>query len=167
MRSHDAKTTRTQRRRAQALVEFGLVVMLFVLLVSGVFDFGMLINTRLSVSSMSRVLARAAAAGASPSDLGTLAGQQDHITGVTTAPFSGHYLWTDGSPSALVMTETFYDKNWNVVGGLQPDGAVKIQVTAQGSEIITPLIRPFFGCTDGAQPCLVPISAMTTMPVEP
>jgi Flp pilus assembly protein TadG len=164
------KTTRNQRHRGQALVEFGMVIMLFVLLVSGVVDFGMLINTRLSVSSMSRVLARAAAANASSTDLDTLALQQDRIPGVTTAPpqFAGQYYSSTGSSAAVVMTRTFYHADWSPSVAFDPAGAVKIEVTAQGAEVVTPLIRPFFGCTNGSNPyCLVPISASTTMPAEP
>jgi Flp pilus assembly protein TadG len=157
----------TGRRRGQALVEFGLVIMLFVLLLSGVFDFGMLLNTRLSVSAISRTLARAAASGATQSQLQTLFDQQDHISGVTTAPF-GQYDTFSGTNAAVVITETWLDNSMNQVAQPQIGGSVKIEVNAQGAQVITPLIRPFFGCSNGGNPyCLVHISATTIMRLEP
>ena len=79
------------RAPSQAIVEFGLVVLLFVLLISGMFDFGISLNARLSISSLSRVLARAAAEGASDTELDALANAQGRIIGVTTDPFAGTY----------------------------------------------------------------------------
>jgi Flp pilus assembly protein TadG len=52
---------RTTRRRGQALVEFCLVVPIFLLLLSGVIDFGFLLFQRMSVINAAREGARAAA----------------------------------------------------------------------------------------------------------
>jgi Flp pilus assembly protein TadG len=52
---------RTTRRRGQALVEFCLVVPIFLLLLSGVIDFGFLLFQRMSVINSAREGARAAA----------------------------------------------------------------------------------------------------------
>jgi Flp pilus assembly protein TadG len=166
------------RGRAQALVEFGLIVMLFVLLLSGVFDFGMLINTRLGVSSLSGVLARAAASGATQQQIDTLAMQQS-IAGVTTAPYGGQY-WLSGTfptrpdqlGAAVAMTETFLDSSGTPVSpqtSTNPQAwAVRVEVVANGAEVITPFIRPIFGCNGAQQQCLVTgISATTTMRMEP
>jgi Flp pilus assembly protein TadG len=161
------------RQPAQALVEFGLVVMLFVLLLSGVFDFGMLLNTRLGVSAMSRELARAAASGATTDQLNALASQQDHIVGITTAPFGGNYFSLNGTPprAGVAATETFWTSTGAQAASAQAagsGGSVRVEVVAQGAEVITPLIRPLFGCANGGQQhCLVPISAGTTMRLEP
>ena len=51
------------RRRGQAIVEFGLISLLFVGLLFAVVDFGLLLNTWLAVSSGSRELARSAQVG--------------------------------------------------------------------------------------------------------
>ncbi|HEX8969556.1 MAG TPA: hypothetical protein VF937_16855, partial [Chloroflexota bacterium] len=40
-----------------------------------------------------------------------------------------------------------------------PNDAVKVTVVAQ-IQVVTPLVRPFFGCTDGSKPvCDVPITS--------
>jgi len=165
-----------RRHRGQALVEFGLVIMLFVLLVSGVFDFGMLLNTRLGVSSLSRELARAAASGATSQQLDTLANDpSNHIAGVTAGPFGGQYFSSDGTAAAVVATMTIYDRNMGFLASRLPQPGdyaagyfVGVQVTAKGAEVITPLIRPIFGCDGAQQYCTVGgIQATTIMRLEP
>jgi hypothetical protein len=164
-------TTRTRRRQGQALVEFGIVIMLFVLLLSGVFDFGMLINTRLGVSALSGALARAAASGATTTQLQSLANQSSNqIAGVTTAPFGGRYFSiSPAPPAAVVMSETLYDNNMNPTAGPPQVGYyIGVQVTALGAQVFTPLIRPFFGCDGGQPQCLVSgITSTTIMRLEP
>ncbi|MBV9174492.1 MAG: pilus assembly protein [Chloroflexi bacterium] len=159
---------RSSRQPSQALVEFGLVAVLFVFLVSGIFDFGMLLNARIAVSSMSRVLARAAAAGDTGPELDALANQQDPIPGVTTGPFSG-YCCTKSD--AIWVDTTYMDPKTGQTVSYPPleGDLVTVQVIAQGAQVLTPVIRPMFGCTNGSQPvCLVNgISAQTTMRVEP
>jgi Flp pilus assembly protein TadG len=152
----------SRRSGGQALVEFGLVIVLFVLLLSGVFDFGMLINARLSVSSMSRVLARAAAANATQQQLDTLFQQQNKIISVSSLDWEPTVYSDLTLKTQLAITK---QQLGQVPSPLPPGGAVKIEVTAQ-TEVVTPLMRPFF-CPNGGQQCLVPITASTTMPVEP
>ena len=166
--SRRTTATRKQRRKGQALVEFGIVIMLFVLLVSGVFDFGMLINTRLGVSALSGTLARAAASGATAGQLQTLASQSSNqIAGVTTAPFGQYFAIAPGN-AAVVMTQTLYDQNMNQISGPPAVGDyIGVTVTANGAQVITPLIRPFFGCSGGQPYCLVPVSSTTIMRLEP
>ena len=52
------------RARGQAVIEFGLIVMLFFLLLFGLFDMGMLFNDWISITSAASVGARQAAVGA-------------------------------------------------------------------------------------------------------
>jgi Flp pilus assembly protein TadG len=165
------------RQRGQALVEFGLVVVLFVFLVSGMFDLGLLLNARLAVSSMSRVLARAAAAGDSPSELQALARQQDGIPGVTTGPFNGYCCTvninngrTVLSPHyAIVVNVTYTNALTQQPRDPPIEGDwVTVTVNAEGAQVLTPLMRPIFGCTGSQTYCPVTgISAQTTMRVEP
>lgn len=144
--------------------------MLFVLLISGIIDFGVLLNARLSVSSMSRVLARATAAGATPAELDNLATQQDPVIGVTTDGFSGYCC---DAGDAIVVTTTYYNVDPSTgeltqVAKAAPGELVEVKVAANGAEVITPFMRPIFGCTDGSQKhCFVPINAKTSMRVEP
>ena len=86
---------------------------------------------------------------------------------MTTAPF-GQYDTFSGTNAAVVITETWLDNSMNPVAQPQIGGSVKIEVNAQGAQVITPLIRPFFGCSNGGNPyCLVHISATTIMRLEP
>jgi Flp pilus assembly protein TadG len=158
------------RQRGQSIVEFGMVVMLFVLLISGIFDFGMLLNARLSISSLSRVLARAAAEDATPTEIETLANQQDHIIGVTTDTFAG-YCCHDGD--AIVVTITYYSQSCNqncqpiVANNRLPGDRVMVDVNVKGADVSTPLMRPIFGCVDGTKKhCFVSLNGQTTMRVE-
>lgn len=157
------------------MVEFGLVVMLFVLLISGIIDFGVLLNARLSLSSMSRVIARAAAANAANTELDALANGQDHIIGVTTDTFSGYCCTFNISGNvtdagrAIEVIITYYDQASGAVipaAQRQPGDRVMIQVTGQGMEVLTPFVRPAFGCNGSQRHCFVPLSAQTTMRVE-
>jgi hypothetical protein len=140
-------TQKPARRKGQALVEFGLVIMLFVLLVSGVFDFGMLINTRLSVSSMSRTLARDAASGTDPSVIAQLAQQGQMTVTEQFGPLVGGQFTVR-------------------LGKSLPGDYVRIEVTGHG-QVITPMVRPFFGCSGAQSQCSVQMADETIMRLEP
>src|SRR6266566_4895429 len=58
--------TRPARGRGQAIVEFGLVALLFTLLLMGTVDFAILLNGWLGVSSSARDIARQLAVGVCP-----------------------------------------------------------------------------------------------------
>src|SRR5437879_4648256 len=58
--------TRPARGRGQAIVEFGLVALLFTLLLMGTVDFAILLNGWLGVSSSARDIARQLAVGICP-----------------------------------------------------------------------------------------------------
>src|SRR2546429_587630 len=62
------------RRRGQAIVEFGLVALLFTLLLMGTVDFAILLNGWLGVSSSARDIARQLAVGICPNDAITTSG---------------------------------------------------------------------------------------------
>src|SRR5450631_147661 len=57
------------KQRSQAIVEFGLIAILFVGLMFATVDFGLLLNTWLSVSSGTREIVRNAAVGKKPPTL--------------------------------------------------------------------------------------------------
>jgi hypothetical protein len=44
---------------------------------------------------------------------------------------------------------------------------VRVTVLANGAQVITPLVRPFFGCSNGSNPnCFVQLKSATTMRYE-
>src|SRR5260370_34154181 len=99
---------RRSRQGGQAIVEFGLIALLFTLLMFAVVDFGLLLNDWLTVASDSQQLARDAAVGAYWNDL-EAKGKSFPIPGVTAdAVFGGSYCCTP--TSALVLTVTYYDQ---------------------------------------------------------
>jgi len=178
------------RRRGQAVVEFGLIALLFVGLLFAVVDFGLLLNTWLAVSSGSREIARSASVGKREAFLRDQA-EKMVLPSVSTNGFSG---WCCDPDDALEVTVTYYDcsgaspcamdaiSSTNIHteywGGdpacttfppcfPKPDNRVTVTVKAHGAQVITPLIRPFFGCTDGTNPnCNVTLTSSTTMRYE-
>src|SRR4051794_33333350 len=124
MRTHAA--TRLPRQRGQAIVEFGIVALLFTLLMFAVVDFGLLLNGWLTVASDAQQLARNAAVGTFSNEANPPYGQLQSqartlgIAGVTAEnpPFSGGYCC--GPNSALIVNVTYYDQCTPGVAGCIP-----------------------------------------------
>lgn len=178
-----AKTT-PRGTPAQAIVEFGIIALLFVLLVFGLFDFGMAMNVWLATGNGAREAARQGALGATPDQMRALvqalpfpgvnrsAGPiQVNIYVRTTCavgckitgtehwePITGTTTWS----SATYPTAKYSDGTSIPNLGDQ----VKILVTAQYYEIVTPLVRPFFGCAGSVAHCYHPIDSMTIVRYE-
>src|SRR5437016_8168387 len=70
------------RQRGQSVVEFGLIALLFTLLLFGIADFGLLLNGWGAVSSNARDGARRASAGAHVTDIVTAIRGGSQIPGV-------------------------------------------------------------------------------------
>jgi Flp pilus assembly protein TadG len=105
------------RQRGQAVVEFGLIALLFTLLMFAVVDFGLLLNGWLTVASDTQQLARDAAVGAYtgctpwPSCRSQLNAKANSfpIPGVTAdSPTFTGYCCTP--TSALVLTVIYYNQ---------------------------------------------------------
>ena len=98
-----------RKQRGQSVVEFGIIAILFTLILFAIADFGLLLNTWLSASSGVRLLARDAAVGMNNGDLWNEANALK-VTGVTADPyFTDGYCCTVGSPgSALQITVTYW-----------------------------------------------------------
>jgi hypothetical protein len=175
------------RRRGQAIVEFGLIALLFTGLMFAVVDFGLLLNTWLAVSSGSRELARSASVGKVEANIESQA-RKLALPSLTTQPFADLCCT---SADAVEIVATYYDRvcgggpldcplpasaiDNTFVGGTcaspcahpVPGDMVKIELRAHGAQVITPLIRPFFGCTDGTNPnCTVTLSSSTVVRYE-
>ncbi len=214
-------------KRAQAMVEFGLIALLFVLMLFGTVDFGMLLNGWINVSTGSAAGARWAALGnlVDPCTTGSTPGICAQATAssivpglnassikvvVTYTSSTGAYGPTtycrgytkavkDGTSSPTLTLPPIptnpYDpldpsgnkvqlNGANLVCAGEPSGvnppdstttpaatpaagdSVAVTVIADKFEVVTPLVRPFFGCS-GSQPhCYVPLTSSTTMRFE-
>ena len=76
------------KARSQAIVEFGLIALVFTALMFAIVDFGLLLNTWLAVSSGARDIARSAAVGKGQPLLLSEA-QQLNLPAVSTSGFTG------------------------------------------------------------------------------
>src|SRR5579884_1425096 len=94
------------RQRSQAVVEFGLIALLFTLMIFAIVDFGLLLNTWLAITSGSRDLARDAAVGHQNPYLQNAA-QQINVPSVSTA--GGWSSMCCTSNSALEVRVEYFD----------------------------------------------------------
>jgi hypothetical protein len=177
------------RQRSQAIVEFGLIAILFVGLMFATVDFGLLLNTWLSVSSGTREIARNASVGKRATFLTDEASKLavpavDRTGFATSCPpcSSTSALWlrveyfNQCVPSAtcppLDASEIFQDYGGGLANGTlgghpMANDSVRVTFVAQGAQIITPLLRPAFGCTNSNNPhCYVPLTSTAIMRYE-
>lgn len=183
-------------RRGQALVEFGLIALLVTLLLFGIFDFGMLFNAWVNVSSGASDAARQASVGRTIDEIDSAA-RQTIVPGLISCSSSGvptpcararkvivsYTSAADGtvttycrgfnsSPSSSAYTvtaggQTFTCQADNATPTPAAGDSVSVEVLANTFDITTPLVRPFFGCTNGSQQyCFVPLSSTTTARFE-
>ena len=131
--------------RGQAIAEFAIVLVVLMLIVSAIIDFGRLFNAWIVVSSSAREGARQASIG-------------QPVGAVTTA--ARGFALVPGLDPATVSVEVAYSHTPPVAGD-----AVRVRVTASQFEIVTPLVRDVFGCGPEAD-CYVPVSSETTMRYE-
>ena len=179
------------RQPAQAVVEFGIIALLFVSLLFAIVDFGLLLNTWLALSSGTREVARSASVG-KPADFLLAETAALNVPALSTAGFTNRCC---DRRSALTLTVEYFtpcpsnNRDCNPVdagrlipanqllpdyGGTcgsnchpRPDDLVRVTLQAQGAQVITPLMRPFFGCTDGSRPnCNVVLTSATIMRFE-
>jgi Flp pilus assembly protein TadG len=132
----------------QALVEFGIIATIFILLVAGIVDFGRALNAWIVVSSSAREGARQASVGRSVADVTTAARAFALVPGVDPATVGVQVVYTPDPP--------------------QPGDTVSVTVTAAQFEIITPPVIAAFRAAGvcGAGACTVPLSSATAMRYE-
>ena len=179
------------------MVEFGIVAILFTLLMFAVVDFGLLLNSWVALSSGTRQVARAATVGYSATDLASMI---DGLTlpGVTRqsyAPFAKYCCGENGSRDEVVLTIAYYDGtaglacipgatgcnpvdpstvDKNYWGGTCPSACahpargdmILVNISAPGMEVVTPLVRPFFGCASDQPHCNVQLASSAIMRYE-
>jgi TadE-like protein len=197
------------KQSSQAIVEFGLIALLFTALVFATVDFGLLLNTWLAVSSGTREIARSASVG-KHGDLLLAEASKLNMPSVSTVGFTK--FCCDGSTSAVEVTVDYFMGSQTTpappcapscapcppwTAGCKPippgsidstypagdlgtvgtcggtncrplaDDVVLVTVVAHGAQVITPLLRPIFGCTNGANPnCNVPLTTRVTVRFE-
>jgi Flp pilus assembly protein TadG len=168
---------RRRREPAQAVVEFGLLALLFTLLLFAIVDFGLLLNGWVTVSSAAREGARRAAVGISTAKVvdetqrfAPVPGLSPSEVKVTIAycPQSGAcvYYCSYSGPPVTGAGGTCNTTSETPVSITPAPDRVEVTVTADKYQVVTPLVRPFFGC-GGTQPtCYVPLNSSTSMRYE-
>lgn len=180
------RRVRSSRQRSQSVVEFGLLALLFTLILFGIADFGLLLNGWIAVSSSAREGARRAAVGAEVKGTRPEYGVIDSAQSFAPVP---------GVSPSQVKVVVFYDwatepEAFCSPGATPPppeptcsvlvpqdaipgatydppaDTMVTVTVTADRFEVITPLVRPFFGCDGSVPHCYVPLTSSTSMRYE-
>jgi Flp pilus assembly protein TadG len=141
-----ARFSPREGERGQSVVEFGLVVVVLLLLVAGIVDFGRLLNAWIVVGASAREAARQAAVGRS--------------TAAVTATARSFAL-VPGLDPGTVTVALSYSASPPKAGD-----AVTVTVIAPQFEIVTPLVRLALGCADGSASCKVPVSGASTMRYE-
>jgi Flp pilus assembly protein TadG len=137
--------------RGQALVEFAIVVTVFVALLSGIVDYGRVLNGWIALSSAAREGARLAAIGA----------DEDEIT----AWARGFSLVSDVDPADVAVDVDYPDGN----DPPQTGDHVTVTVRVDAFPITTPVVTAAFrvaGACAGDGSCTIPLASSTTMRVE-
>jgi hypothetical protein len=164
------------RTRAQAVVEFGLIAVLFLSLVFGIFDMGMMFSGWISLGSAASVAARQAAVGNISAILSTVQGTA-MVAGVAPTDLKVAVTVThNGSSTTYCSAAT---STWkSVPSGLTCTGllsampspaindSLTVLVDADTYQIVTPPIRLVFGCTDSSTACYFPLTSATTVRYE-
>jgi hypothetical protein len=176
------------RQRGQSMVEFGILALLFTLIMFAIADFGMLLNGWVAVSSAAREGGRRAALGMSVTQVASAARNFAAIPGTPPSTLKVHatycnpdfstcVTWCSGyysgpKPAACLahpVTEpaepelNAYPNPAGPPPQPQPGWSVKVNVIADKFEVITPLVRPFFQCDSTDAHCYVPIISSTTV----
>jgi Flp pilus assembly protein TadG len=169
---------RGRREPAQAVVEFGLLALLFTLLLFAIVDFGLLLNGWVTVSSAAREGARRAAVGISTSSTVHDTQQFAPVPGLAPSEVKVTIAYCDGTTCEYFCS---YAAGQQPIGGgtgdkclaptatattYKPNSTVKVTVTADKFQVVTPLVRPFFGCGGNQPTCFVPLSSFTSMRYE-
>jgi Flp pilus assembly protein TadG len=139
-----------RKTRGQALVEFSLILPVFLFVLWGILDFGLLLYSRMTVINATREGARAASVAVNPTTIPTVA------AGRVQAVASG---LTTSSPTMTITTSCVAivspSCNWSSMTSSQPGDAVSVTVSYQYSS--------FFPLLFGTQ---IPFSSTVQMVLE-
>ena len=144
-----AKGRRRKRSRGQALVEFALVIPVFLLVLCGILDFGLMLYSRMGVINASREGARASVTASDPTTIPSVANgaAKNAATGISAASIT--------VSTACVAIKTSGSCNFSTKTASQPGDAVSVTVS-YSYHTFFPL---FFGST-------IPMSSTVQMVLE-
>ncbi len=181
------------RQRGQSVIEFGILALLFALMMFAIVEFGLLLNGWVSVSSTTREAARWAATGLVVAGTGPNEGVFEKVLHGTAPPgvdantqlvavsyeVSSTVTWTCTAPP---YTGALNQCTSTGLGGLTADprtfplttgpaavpvgATVRVALIADKYEIITPLVRPIFGCDGSVTHCYIPVKSLNSMYYE-
>jgi hypothetical protein len=166
------------------MVEFGIIALLFTLIMFAIADFGMLLNGWVAVSAAARDASRRASLGErvdvvtnTARDFAPLPGVRPSQVKVvidycsdplcTTPPPEHSFCRAppSGSPPCTAPWGAG-DFPTTAVPPIPPGYTVRVRVIADTFEVITPLVRPFFGCDSTVPHCYVKLTSGSTMRYE-
>jgi TadE-like protein len=144
------------RARGQSVVEFGILALVFVLMLGGIVEFGLMLNGWVSVTSTTREAARWAATGLK------LACTRDDITGQCTDPDGVfekvlHGQSPPGVPSSQLKIRISYSNSADADTWECP-----AQPPPPAPPVYMPLTTPFPACVTGPGGPYIPQSFPTT-----
>lgn len=148
-----------RREAAQSLVEFSLIVPLFIILVFGVIDFGMGLRAYISVTQATREGARFGSIG-NPAGTFTSGGSGD-CNGSTNTTVVGRVCST---MSGLDLTKVS-SVNVTYPSGNAPGNSVHVSAT-YNYHYITPIQRLVNFFSAGALGSTIPVNSTTDMRIE-
>ena len=162
------------------MVEFGILALLFTLIMFAIADFGMLLNGWVAVSSATREAGRRAAMGEVVHDVGEAAQNFAPVPGVNpdSIEVTVEYCCSNGNvkvcyptacggPAADAFPQPLPPLPApNPAPNPNPGDTVTVNVAASNFEVITPLVRPFFGCDSSKPHCTVPLRSRLSMRYE-
>jgi hypothetical protein len=97
------------KRRGQGIIEFAVILPLFLLLVGGVVDFGLFMFQREEAASCTREVARRAAVRVAPAVVSADVPQCDRVNDLGELDLPPGYLDLDGGESVTVGIDYPYD----------------------------------------------------------
>ncbi len=127
LRTPGTQTRRSRRRprsRGQALVEFALILPVFLLILSGVLDFGFMLYSRMTVINASREGARLAVTAADPTTIPSI------VKGQVLA-VSGGLVKSDVAIATSCVAIVSPSCSWNTKTSSQAGDAVNVTVSYQ------------------------------------
>jgi Flp pilus assembly protein TadG len=123
MTTYKRGSRRKNRTRGQALVEFALVIPVFLLVLCGILDFGLMLYSRMTVINASREGARISVTAADHTTIPSLA------TGMVLSNAFGLNTAALSTATSCVAIKTPGSCNWSTKTASQSGDAVSVTVT--------------------------------------
>jgi len=160
------------------MVEFGILALLFTLIMFAIADFGMLLNGWIAVSSATREAGRRASMGENVQQVTDAARNFAPVPGVrpqdvkvvidycaATDPLCQTPSVTQCDVAPSDGTTCLWQPAFPTTTPPSPGDTIRVRVIADTFEVITPLVRPFF-CNSSQPHCNVPLRSHISMRYE-